>query len=117
MTAWIYSIIPESSDFTIDNLPWGVFKDDSTSGSICVAIGNHVVDVHAWALSWTDELGFGEDFALNVKDALRQASILQSFCVQPLALGPRITRVRLCATVQFSLAVAHTRGRNVCRKP
>ena len=76
--AWIDSIIPENSDFTLDNLPWGVFKDDSTLGSICVAVGNHIVDVHAWALSWTDELGFGEEFALKVKNALLQVRMPQN---------------------------------------
>lgn len=77
MTGWINTIIPENSDFTIDNLPWGVFKDDSTPGSICVAIGNHIVDVHAWALSWTDELGFGEEFDLKVKESLQQVRLPQ----------------------------------------
>lgn len=79
--AWIDSIIPEKSEFTIENLPWGVFTDETTPGSICVGIGNHIVDVHAWALSWTDELGFGEDFALKVKDALLQVRRLQPSCL------------------------------------
>lgn len=72
MTAWISSIIPEDSDFTLENLPWGVFKNENTPGSICVRVGNHVMDVHAWALTFNDEHGFGEDFDLAVKEALQQ---------------------------------------------
>lgn len=88
MGAWIDTIIPEGSDFTIDNLPWGVFTDEDTSGSICVAIGNHIVDVHAWAISWTDDLGFGEEFLPQVKNALLQVSRIQmSLLAASCALG------------------------------
>jgi Fumarylacetoacetase N-terminal len=87
MGAWIDTIIPEDSDFTIDNLPWGVYTDENTAGRICVAIGNHVVDVHAWAGSWADDMGFGEEFLPRVKDALLQVSCFKKFLFAAGSLG------------------------------
>jgi hypothetical protein len=75
MGPWIESIVPEDSDFTINNLPWGVYKDDHTSGSICIAIGTYVLDVRVWALHWEGNKRHRDRFTREARDALLQASI------------------------------------------
>lgn len=76
MSPWIDSIVPEGSDFTIDNLPWGVYKNQQTEGRICVAIGEHVMDIYEWAQSWHDKKGYGEEFGYLVKEALMEVVFL-----------------------------------------
>ena len=38
---WVHTIVPERSDFTLDNLPWGVYANEKSTGSICTRIGDH----------------------------------------------------------------------------
>lgn len=39
--------VPTDSDFPIQNLPFGIFKTEGTSPRVGVAIGNHILDLHA----------------------------------------------------------------------
>lgn len=70
MKSWIEDMIPEGSDFTLDNLPWGVFRSESSRDSICVAIGDYVMDVKAWSISLRESTEY--DWSLEVEDALQQ---------------------------------------------
>jgi hypothetical protein len=70
MKSWIQDMIPEGSDFTLDNLPWGVFRNESSRDSICVAIGDHVMDVKSWSMSLRESTEY--DWSLEVEDALQQ---------------------------------------------
>jgi len=58
--------VPEGSDFPIENLPYGVFSTKTNATKrICVAIGEHVLDLSAVA-----------DFYLpEVQDALRSSTL------------------------------------------
>lgn len=47
MTSWVD--IPKNSDFSIYNLPFGIFSVGSESKKIGVAIGDHIVDLYAVA--------------------------------------------------------------------
>lgn len=80
MGAWIDSIVPEDSDFTIDNLPWGVYKTNETNARICVAIGTYIVDMYDWASNWQDNKGYGEEFGYRVKEALMEVQFLLVVC-------------------------------------
>lgn len=42
--------IPENSDFSLHNLPYGIFSTPGTAPRAGVAIGNHILDLHALAL-------------------------------------------------------------------
>eukprot|EP00892_Ulva_mutabilis_P010983 jgi/Ulvmu1/8257/UM041_0068.1 len=75
MRAWIDSIVPEGSEFSIDNLPWGVFTSRQREARICVAIGSHVVDIYEWAQSWQGNMGYGEEFGYQVKEALMERTL------------------------------------------
>lgn len=41
--------IPNNSDFSIHNLPFGVFSIGNSTKSLGIAIGAHIVDLHYWA--------------------------------------------------------------------
>ncbi len=59
LTSWI-DIKPDS-DFSIYNLPYGVFKKSSENPRVGVAIGNYVLDLYA-----VGALGFFQDIALDI---------------------------------------------------
>ncbi len=44
LKSWVE--VPAGSDFPIQNIPFGVFKTDTKDPSVCIAIGNHVLDLH-----------------------------------------------------------------------
>ena len=69
--------IPSNSDFSIHNIPFGIFSTENTAPRVGVAIGNHVLDLAAVA-----ELGIF-DFDTNV---LKQ-STLNDF----ISLGKAVT--------------------------
>ena len=54
--------IPESSDFPIQNIPFGIFKTKRQSQRVCTRIGDHVID-----LAKLNELGFFEGLE-NITD-------------------------------------------------
>lgn len=45
------TLVPPGSDFTLQNLPWGVARLPGGAQHICVALGEHALDVHVWASS------------------------------------------------------------------
>lgn len=57
--SWIK--IPEDSDFTLNNIPFGIFKNSKASGRVGSALGDFVID-----LSMLAEAGFFDD--LNLAD-------------------------------------------------
>ncbi|MAB83715.1 MAG: fumarylacetoacetase [Phycisphaerae bacterium] len=48
--SWVDSANDPASDFPIQNLPWGVFRDDEGGHRIGVAIGDRILDVQAAVL-------------------------------------------------------------------
>lgn len=73
-SSWIQSIIPDGSDFTLHNLPWGVFvtEQHQRQPRICTRVGNHIVDVHAWLDRSIEE--DDESLPDGVDRALRQVA-------------------------------------------
>src|SRR5690606_37050532 len=65
LTSWI-DIRPDS-DFTLHNLPYGIFVKDGSTPRVGVAIGEYVLDLYALA-----ELGYFREFGIN-KDIFRKA--------------------------------------------
>ena len=63
------TLVPVGSDFTLQNLPWGVACLPNGAHHICVALGEHVLDVHTWASS-LDSAAWSAD----VVSALRQVT-------------------------------------------
>jgi fumarylacetoacetase len=47
LNTWVS--IPNNSDFSIHNLPFGVFSIGNSTKSLGIAIGAHIVDLHYWA--------------------------------------------------------------------
>lgn len=52
--------IPDNSDFTIQNLPFGIFRQGNRNPRVGVAIGNHVLD-----LSYLFKKGYLDDLFIN----------------------------------------------------
>ncbi|MEM7573039.1 MAG: fumarylacetoacetase [Bacteroidota bacterium] len=88
MTPWL-SIAPDS-DFSIHNLPFGIFSTEEKSPRAGIAIGDQIVDLAAWVQSahfqnlTTD---WGTIFSTSAGVALLQASTLNGF----IALGKSVT--------------------------
>ena len=79
LKSWIE--IDETSDFPIQNLPFGVFKTQSSNARIGVAIGDLVLD-----LSVLNKLGFLDDF--KIEDSVFNNQYLNDF----IALGKPLCR-------------------------
>ncbi len=58
LKSWVE--VPKGSDFPIQNLPFGIFKTQSSSARVGVAIGNQVLD-----LLILNKLGFFDDFKIH----------------------------------------------------
>ncbi len=71
--SWI--TIPENSDFPIQNIPFGVYSDSSTSARTCVAIGDKVADLFELASrGYFDGLGFeAADFEKSELNAIMKS--------------------------------------------
>jgi len=41
--------IPENSDFSIYNIPFGIFSNSDSTKRVCIAIGDHILDIAATA--------------------------------------------------------------------
>lgn len=78
LTSWID--IPTNSDFPIQNLPFGIFKTQSSSPRIGVAIGEQVLD-----LAILNKLGFLDN--LKIDNSVFTNQYLNDF----IALGKHIT--------------------------
>ncbi|MGY6559806.1 MAG: fumarylacetoacetase [Nitritalea sp.] len=80
LTSWVE--IPKSSDFTIYNLPFGVFKNKRLSPRIGIAIGDKIVD-----LAVLHDAGFFSDLS-QLPEAIFEQDSLNAF----IALGKPVTR-------------------------
>ncbi len=78
MKTWVS--IPEDSDFTINNIPFGIFSTPSIQPRIGVAIGDQVID-----LVMVNRLGVFEQ--LNIDEGVFENKYLNSF----IALGKKKT--------------------------
>ncbi|MES2140912.1 MAG: fumarylacetoacetase [Bacteroidota bacterium] len=58
LESWIE--VPSNSDFPIQNLPFGIFKTQSSNSRVGIAIGDQVLD-----LSVLNKLGFLDDFKID----------------------------------------------------
>ncbi len=58
LKSWIE--VPPDSDFPIQNLPFGIFKTQSSSSRVGIAIGDQVLD-----MSILNKLGFLDDFKID----------------------------------------------------
>src|SRR3954463_9193418 len=79
LTSWIE--VDKNSDFPIQNLPFGIFKTQSSSPRVGVAIGDQVLD-----LAILNHLGFLED--LKIDNSVFHNQFLNDF----IALGKQTTR-------------------------
>ena len=70
LKSWI--VVPEGSDFPIQNIPFGVFKTDQLSPRIGTRIGNQVIDLKTlFTLGYLENLPFHlEDFASDALNNL-----------------------------------------------
>jgi len=89
LTSWLP--IPQNTDFSIYNLPFGIFSHKNSSPKIGVAIGDQILD-----LVGTSELGLFPDLELDI--SVLQKSHLNDF----IALGKGVT-TRVRETLQGSL--------------
>ena len=70
MSSWIEQNIPEDSDFTLQNLPFGVYRNAATQGTICVAIADKIMDLRVWSASMQNCTE--QTWNAEVVDALQQ---------------------------------------------
>ena len=83
LTSWV--AVPDDSDFSIHNLPFGIFSVDGGKKKVGVAIGDKILDLSAVAA-----LGYFED--LDIPNEVFSKSFLNDF----ISLGkPITTKVRL----------------------
>ncbi len=56
-TSWVS--IPRTSDFPLQNIPFGIYSDSKTQPRTCIAIGDKILDLHELAVrGYFEELGF-----------------------------------------------------------
>lgn len=67
MSSWV--TIPEDSDFSLHNLPYGIFSTSHLSPRIGVAIGDQVLDLKTLA-----QAGVFDDLDINI-DSLQQGTL------------------------------------------
>jgi fumarylacetoacetase len=79
LQSWIE--VPADSDFPIQNLPFGIFKTQSSNARVGIAIGDQVLD-----LSMLNKLGFLDDFKID--DSIFTNQYLNDF----IALGKPLCR-------------------------
>ncbi len=84
LRSWVQ--IPEHSDFPIQNIPFGIFKNHEKGPGVCIAIGEFILDLKA-----VSEFGYFDKIQFDKK--VFDQSTLNSF----IDLGKTITRmVRDC---------------------
>ena len=89
MQSWIK--VDKNSDFSIYNLPFGIFSESDQIKRVGIAIGDHVIDLYA-----AYELGVFKD--LNFDISVFESDYLNDF----IALGKPVT-VKVRADIQFEL--------------
>ncbi len=55
--------IPENSDFSIYNIPFGVYSDEQVQHHLCTRIGDYIVDLYELSA-----LGYLDDIDKNLKE-------------------------------------------------
>jgi fumarylacetoacetase len=55
--------VSDESDFPIQNLPFGVYRDKSTAHRVCSSIGDHIIDLYKLC-----ELGYLEGMGFELSD-------------------------------------------------
>ena len=64
LTSWIN--VEENSDFPIQNLPFGVYTDNTTKHHVCSAIGNYIIDLYELAsLDYFSNLSINKEVFKN----------------------------------------------------
>jgi len=99
MKTWVS--IPENSDFTINNIPFGIFSTPSNQPRVGVAIGNQVLD-----LVMVNRLGVFKQ--LDIDEAVFENKYLNSF----IALGKKNTS-KVRGLIQRELSLNASILRNV----
>lgn len=59
--------IPENSDFSIYNIPFGVYSDEQVQHHLCTRIGDYIVDLYELSA-----LGYLDDIDKNLKDVFEK---------------------------------------------
>lgn len=78
LNTWV--AMPNNADFSIHNLPFGVFSIGNSAKSLGIAIGAHIVDLHYWA-----QLGCFKE--ITAQNDVFSADTLNSF----ISLGKTVT--------------------------
>tara|TARA_B110000879_G_scaffold203225_1_gene280571 strand:- start:464 stop:1699 length:1236 start_codon:yes stop_codon:yes gene_type:complete len=94
MQSWIK--VDKNSDFSIYNLPFGIFSESDQIKRVGIAIGDHVIDLYA-----AYELGVFKD--LNFDISVLESDYLNDF----IALGKAVT-VKVRADIQFELCTENS---------
>ena len=94
MQSWIK--VDKNSDFSIYNLPFGIFSESDQIKRVGIAIGDHVIDLYA-----AYELGVFKD--LNFDISVLESDYLNDF----IALGKPVT-VKVRADIQFELCTENS---------
>ena len=79
LKSWV--VIEEGSDFSIQNLPFGIFKTKDTEPRVCSAIGNYIID-----LAKVNDLAFFADLGIP------KEAFYNNFLNDFMALGKEKTR-------------------------
>jgi fumarylacetoacetase len=98
MKSWIS--IPANSDFPIQNIPFGVFKTDTSNPRVATIIGDSVIDLAALA-----DLGYLN--AVEFDHSVFQSNYINDF----MALGKPVTNA-IRATVQDTFNIDNSRLQN-----
>ncbi|TDD97311.1 fumarylacetoacetase [Flavobacterium cellulosilyticum] len=99
MKTWV--TIPNQSDFTIDNIPFGIYSTHSTKPTVCIAIGDQILD-----LVVTRKLGIFK--GLKIKKRVLKNNFLNDF----IALGKEKTNA-IREIIQKELCDEDSKMRNV----
>src|SRR6476646_6900144 len=70
LTSWVESANDATTDFPIQNLPFGIFSSAGTSASVGVAIGDRILDVTACL-----DAGLIDGDAIAAAEACRSTSL------------------------------------------
>jgi fumarylacetoacetase len=98
MKTWIS--IPNQSDFTIHNIPFGIYSTDKTKPRVCIAIGDQILD-----LAKANNLGIFKE--LKIKKSIFKNATLNDF----IALGKKKTN-KVREIIQKELCDEHSKLRN-----
>ena len=101
MNTWVH--IPENSDFTIYNLPFGIFSAEGSGKGAGVAIGEQIID-----LNWLQENGFLD--SLDLPPGVFKSDTLNDFIAlgKPTWQGLRIRLTELLTKGNEELSICES---------